>query len=511
MRGEGTGLTGVLFWILALCAMALARAPYLTSPLYILDNDEAVLGIMARQMAAGEAWPLFFVGQNYGLAIFETAPVALAFSLFGASASVLTGTVLTLFLLSLIVWAKALERISGSRAWARTLVLVLAMTPGWVVWSTKARGLYVAGFALTGVATLLLCRRRPRARELLTAAALSGIIALVQPLWLVVLFPFWLTLFWSDGDGAATPPRSELAIAGVGAFVLWALPTWMASGREAFWQPDFVQPRAEGITAIPVALYRAFAGVVAPSVPIPAAALVGRVATAAFFLVMCAVAVQAMAKRSRRMLAVAVAMVLSVGHAMLLQYWVPRYFLPATVLLFVAGAVWIGHRRPAFGRLGWAGGSIALVVLGWVALGLGQPPRDSVLGTVSAREDLELLVRGLASDGVEGVYAAHSDVQWQIMFYGDDMIPTRGRSKVDRYPAYVEAVDRARSSGGTTALVADVRRLRDEIPELGGFPGYRVGERYLRLDDPSDAALALLRFDFEPLEQEGTGAMPPPM
>lgn len=35
------------------------------------------------------------------------------------------------------------------------------------------------------------------------------------------------------------------------------------------------------------------------------------------------------------------------------------------------------------------------------------------------------------------------------------------------------------------------------MPELGGFPGYRVGERYVRLDDPSDVVLALLDFEVE--------------
>lgn len=79
------------FWLAALAVLVAARVPYLTSPLYILDNDEAVLGIMARRMAAGQEWPMLFVGQNYGLAVFETLPAALASYPTASAASPATG------------------------------------------------------------------------------------------------------------------------------------------------------------------------------------------------------------------------------------------------------------------------------------------------------------------------------------------------------------------------------------------------------------------------------------
>ena len=70
-----------------------------------------------------------------------------------------------------------------------------------------------------------------------------------------------------------------------------------------------------------------------------------------------------------------------------------------------------------------------------------------------------MLIRGLERDGVAAVYAASADVQWQILFYGDERIPTRGRSNTDRY---------------------------------------------LRLDDPNVLELALLGFEPDPKEAGGS-------
>lgn len=473
----------------------LARRPYLSSPLYLLDNDEAVLGIMARRMVEGREFPFFFAGQNYGLAILETAPVAAAFALFGDGPEVMTATILALYLVGLLLFAHVLQEITGSRGWGRALVLVMAMLPGWIVWSTKARGLYVSGFLLTGLLLALMNpRKAPPARLLsttgrvLAVGTLSGVLALIQPLWLTVVAPFALLL------ALEASRRDVVAAVGVG-LAIWLVPTLAAMGRDAFWSPDRLGPQWGGAGVVPRTLSRTFGGTVPPIRGTPLTSLTGWLGTAAFFTIMAGLALGAFRSRSRVMLLVAGAMLLSVAHVLILQYWVPRYFLPATVLTFVGLAVLIGHRQMPFRGGALAGTVATLALLTATSLTLGQPPADSVLGSVEARADLVGLIEGLQADGVRGVYAASSDLQWQILFYGRGSIPVRGQSARDRYPEFPAAVEEARSRGEPVALVADVRRLRDQLPELGGFPGYRVGERYLRLDDPSDLVLSLLSFE----------------
>ncbi len=478
----------LLLWSATLAGVAALRFPYLASPTYILDGDEAVLGVMARRMAAGSEWPLYFAGQNYGLAIFETLPAALAFRVFGESPLVLALAVLAVFLAGLVPYARALERISGSREWGIILVVVLALLPGWVVWSLKARGLYVSGFALTGCALALLTRPALGRWGLLGVGALFGLIGLVQPLWLLVTLPV-LTL--------RRRPMLDVLVAGGVAGVIWLGSIALGPTGEAFWQPRLLGGFLPAqLQVLPRALMNAFTGRVPPHDPGAFASLAGILAVLAFFLLLAMMGADALRRRSEWALPVGVAMVASVLHIVVLAVWVPRYFLPSTVLAVVAAAAWLGARRiaPRGGPLVTSGLVIGLLTL--AATRLGQVGPGSPLGEISAQEDLAALIAALQSDGVRGVYAFPAHLQWQIIFYGNERMPTRGRSNTDRYPEFPHAVGAARMAREPLAFVADIRDLRNEVRPIEAFPGYRVGERYLRLDEPTP--LLLVGLGFEP-------------
>ena len=117
------------FWGATLAGIVATRLPYLSSPAYILDNDEAVLAIMARHLAHGSELPFYFAGQSYGLAIFETLPVAVAFRLFGESDVVVAITMLALFGAGVIAYARAFGNLAGDASWGRSLAVVLALLP----------------------------------------------------------------------------------------------------------------------------------------------------------------------------------------------------------------------------------------------------------------------------------------------------------------------------------------------------------------------------------------------
>ena len=72
--------------LLLLMLALVSRLPQLLSPERLLDGDEAVLGVMAQQLAAGGPWPVYFYGQHYGLALVEAAAGALMFGLLGVNA-----------------------------------------------------------------------------------------------------------------------------------------------------------------------------------------------------------------------------------------------------------------------------------------------------------------------------------------------------------------------------------------------------------------------------------------
>ena len=63
-----------------------SRLPQLRSPNLLADGDECVLGLMAKYVAQGKEFPLFFYGQHYALSSVEAAAGALGFLGFGVSA-----------------------------------------------------------------------------------------------------------------------------------------------------------------------------------------------------------------------------------------------------------------------------------------------------------------------------------------------------------------------------------------------------------------------------------------
>ena len=128
--------------MLALLALSLlSRLPQLLGPRLFLDGDEATLGLMAKALADGRELPVFFWGQRYGFSLIEAAAGALAFRVAGVSAFGLKLSMLGLWAAGLLCLFFAQARLMGARRgfW---LAALLMLTPGWAVWSMKARGGY---------------------------------------------------------------------------------------------------------------------------------------------------------------------------------------------------------------------------------------------------------------------------------------------------------------------------------------------------------------------------------
>jgi len=158
--------------VLVLAGVVL-RVVVLTGPWGTIDSDEAVVGLMARDMRMGE-WRAFYWGQHYG-GTQETALVAL----FGASRWALKLVPAGLSaVVALLTW-----RVGTRFLTPRSAVVAGVLTwlgPGaYVWWSTKERGFYWVSIA-TGLLVLLSVQRlverggRPLDWLLLGAAFGSG-------------------------------------------------------------------------------------------------------------------------------------------------------------------------------------------------------------------------------------------------------------------------------------------------------------------------------------------------
>jgi predicted membrane-bound mannosyltransferase len=129
-RGRANSVTpSSIFWLAAgvvLLVAVLLRAALLASGAFPFNADEAIVGLMARHILAGQ-WPTFFYGQAY-LGSLDATFVAAAFALVGEA-------VLTI-------------RIVQSALWLATILTTMLLT------RTEIPVLVSAGRALLAIPTV---------------------------------------------------------------------------------------------------------------------------------------------------------------------------------------------------------------------------------------------------------------------------------------------------------------------------------------------------------------------
>jgi hypothetical protein len=181
-----------LFGVIILgCGM---RFLYLSASHFIIDSDEAIVGLMAKHILETGNIPVFYYGQHY-MGSLEPITAAILFRIFGSSNATLHAAPFFWFFLSQIAFFKlCLENIS--RINARIAGLLFAVAPiGFIEWSTKARGGFIEIIFLITFALLFLMRavRENRIKQirfnLCTAAFILGVGWWVNNQ-IVYLFPF---------------------------------------------------------------------------------------------------------------------------------------------------------------------------------------------------------------------------------------------------------------------------------------------------------------------------------
>jgi 4-amino-4-deoxy-L-arabinose transferase-like glycosyltransferase len=142
--------------VVALLAGAAMRVGVLTGHLGGLDSDEAVVGLMAKDMLHGH-FRAFYWGQEYaGTA--ETLVVAAVFAVTGATVVALKSVAVALSAVScLLVWRVARRFVDERTAQVAALMFWLAPTP-YIWFSTKTRGFYWAAM-VAGLLILLMAAR----------------------------------------------------------------------------------------------------------------------------------------------------------------------------------------------------------------------------------------------------------------------------------------------------------------------------------------------------------------
>ena len=151
-----------LLLVLAIAtAMVLLRAlPYLLFEQLAFDSDQAIVGLMAKHLSERRAFPLFFYGQTYMLAVEAWAAVPF-FLIGGPSVTTLRVSILAWNLAFIWLLIEALRRDGGLSPWfALVPASIIALTPPSVATQLMAaQGGIVEPFVW--IVVLWLLRNRP--------------------------------------------------------------------------------------------------------------------------------------------------------------------------------------------------------------------------------------------------------------------------------------------------------------------------------------------------------------
>jgi hypothetical protein len=144
-----------LLWIVvALLLAGFIRGLFLWRSNYRIDSDEAIVGLMAKHILAGQSYPIFYYGQHY-MGSLEAILTSFVFAIFGQSNFSLK-LVPTLSLLVLIPVSYFLTLRFSNQLGARIAALYLALSPlSLVEWSTKARGGFIELILIGSISLLI--------------------------------------------------------------------------------------------------------------------------------------------------------------------------------------------------------------------------------------------------------------------------------------------------------------------------------------------------------------------
>lgn len=168
----------------------LIRIPYLLGEHLFFDGDEAVLGIMARDLLAGESFPVFFYGQQYGFSLLEAASAALWIPFFGQTVWSLKLGGILIFSLGIYEILEITRQKQVSFLYQGLILLFLSSYSPWILWATKLRGGYLTAFWLfCFVLKILFTNENLLENAFWKLGVLIPLIYFSQPLFLLPLFP----------------------------------------------------------------------------------------------------------------------------------------------------------------------------------------------------------------------------------------------------------------------------------------------------------------------------------
>jgi len=466
------------------------RLPQLLSENLFLDGDECIVGLMAKHFAEGKAIPWFFYGQSYGFSMVEVFSIRLFYAVFGMNDIAVKLAMLTLWIVGVLFFHKTLKHFETERnKWAPLLItLAFVCMPSLAIWSMKARGGYLTAFLLTSI-VIYIISTKPLTKHPFLALLVGLMIVFIyqsQPLWLAGLLPI-IGYFTFINVRLKTVALQLLGILmGVMFFSV------IKSGLSQFCSPSvvsFTNFNAETLRSIPSFVFGHLTGSYIYSQLIPSAISTRLAAffyTVLLFATFLVLGARWFKKSSIHPLSfiLALSVIANLGYLMLLGEGNYRYLLPLSGYIFLMFFFVYGrsmHQR-------WVNlTTCLLIVIGSIALYYFKNVSDVAQSSILAMKET------LYAEKVHYVFCQSGLIQWQLDFYSNEEIIARYNTRVDRYPEYIQRVNKAFFDPNTdTGVIGHAdSELADESEEV-----ITIDYNYFLYKNPSRSILEKRGFEF---------------
>ncbi len=155
-------MTRKVIWLPTLIVILLLgffyRLDYLYSSNFVIDSDEAIVGLMAKHILDGKGIPTFYYGQPY-MGSFEAIVAALAFKCFGISSVVLKCVPFFFSMLLIVLIFYMTLKVSADHYASLVAAMFAALPPSALLeWGLRARGGFIEILVLGALSFILLAK-----------------------------------------------------------------------------------------------------------------------------------------------------------------------------------------------------------------------------------------------------------------------------------------------------------------------------------------------------------------
>jgi hypothetical protein len=433
----------------------LIRIPILTDPALLIDGDEAVVGLMASDWLKGGEFPIYFIGQQYGLSTLEACTAGLFFSIFGMTDWALKLSSLTIWLTGVVFFYKALIQYKPQKKQIASIVsFILVTAPTWLYWGMKSRGGYVSAFMFSAILLFLITKQNEQwsnPRSIAIGACLA-LISQFQSLWIISILPVSVYFILNSKQ------LSQLKFIAVG-FLGTLLPLVLIKFKQpTVWKPHLLRFDNEPLpwlTNLPDVLLHHFSGTYYLG-GFAETNLLALLFSSAMLMVIGISFALVLYKNStsknwynlNSLLLVSI-----LANIFITLFLIPgaRYLLPvlAIVLLLLFNLAAEGKKSVMFIP-------VILVSLS-VSASFSRPFRQESetykFQTQLTKATMKKLINGLEEEGITNFFIMNAMGQHQIMFYGKGEINARFLHEKDRMQNRIDAVAEAFKNKEKTAFV----------------------------------------------------------